>query len=258
MSPLYDRPVKLLFKDMVREFGLHPGDILTRERVLSWFKARYPKVKPATIAAHLILHSTNAPSRVHYNVNPDGTDDLFYQIDAQHYRLYDPATDPSPIYERKGRDAAAGTPNLTEETETPEELVGASEFAYEKDLQSFLSKNLGLIEPGLHLYEEEGITGIEYPAGGRSIDILALDRNRNFVVIELKVSRGYDRVVGQVLRYIAWIAKNLADPNQLVRGVIVAREISEDLLLASSRVPDIELYEYQMSVTLKRVRQGIG
>jgi hypothetical protein len=253
MSPLYDRPVKLLFKDMVQEFGLHPGDILTRERVLSWFKARYPKVKPATIAAHLILHSTNAPSRVHYNVNPDGADDLFFQLDAQHYRLYNPAADPSPIYEKRGGDGAAGGNDLTDEAEGPEEPAAASEFAYEKDLQSFLSKNLGLIEPGLHLYEEEGIKGIEYPAGGRSIDILAVDRNSSFVVIELKVSRGYDRVVGQVLRYMAWIAKNLADPSQSVRGVIVAREISTDLLLASSRVPDIELFEYQMSVKLKPV-----
>jgi endonuclease len=258
VAPLYDKPVRLLFKDMVQEFGLHHGEILTRERVLSWFKARYPKVKPATIAANLILHSTNAPSRVHYNLNPDGADDLFYQIDAQHYRLYDPATDPNPIYQKEGGNGPGAVIDLTDKTEGSEEPAAASEFAYEKDLQSFLSKNLRLIEPGLYLYEEEGITGIEFPAGGRSIDILALDKSSNFVVIELKVSRGYDRVVGQVLRYMAWIAKNLADPNQSVRGVIVAREISEDLLLASSRVPDIELYEYQMSVTLKRVRHSVG
>ena len=32
MSPLYDKPVRLLFKDMVQEVGLQPGDILTREQ----------------------------------------------------------------------------------------------------------------------------------------------------------------------------------------------------------------------------------
>ena len=32
--------------------------------------------------AHLMKLSTNAHSRVHYNVNPDGADDLFYQVDA--------------------------------------------------------------------------------------------------------------------------------------------------------------------------------
>ena len=85
-----------------------------------------------------------------------------------------------------------------------------------------------------------------------TVDILALDSRDNYVVIELKVSRGYDRVVGQLLRYMAWIEKNQADPPQRVRGVIVAREISEDLLLAASRIPDVELFEYKLSVTLEK------
>jgi hypothetical protein len=131
----------------------------------------------------------------------------------------------------------------------------ASEFAYKKDLQSFLSKNLSLIEPGLRLFEDEGINGLEFPAGGRLIDILAVDKNNNYVVIELKVSRGYDRVVGQILRYIAWIEKHQADPGQSVRGVIIAKEITNDLLLASSRVKEIDLFEYELSVFLKKVNQ---
>ena len=139
MSPLYDKPVRLLFKDMVQEVGLHPNDILTREQALSWFKARYPKVKPATISAHLIKLSTNAPSRVHYNVNPDGADDLFYQVDTQHYRLYNPATDFGPIYEKGGDSSAAGGPSMIDDPEGLEELEAASEFAYEKDLQRFLA-----------------------------------------------------------------------------------------------------------------------
>ena len=84
-------------------------------------------------------------------------------------------------------------------------------------------KNLSLLEPGLRLYEEEGITGIEFPAGGRFIDILAVDAQHNYVVIELKVSRGYDRVVGQLLRYMAWVKQHQAEATQQVRGIIVAR-----------------------------------
>jgi len=78
------------------------------------------------------------------------------------------------------------------------------EFAHEKDLQRFLAKNLELIESGLQLYkddEDDQITGLEFPAGDRFIDILAADKSNNYVVIELKVSKGYDRVVGQLLRY---------------------------------------------------------
>jgi len=82
-----------------------------------------------------------------------------------------------------------------------------------------------------------------------------LDNDNNYVVVELKVSRGYDRVVGQILRYMAWIRKNQADKGQIVRGIIIAREISEDLLLACSEIPNIDLYEYQLSVSLKKVNE---
>ena len=83
-----------------------------------------------------------------------------------------------------------------EHKETEEE--NDNEFAYEKDLQNFLAKNLSLIEPGLSLYVEEEITGIEFPVGNRFIDILAIDSYNNYVVMELKVSRGYDSVVGRL------------------------------------------------------------
>ena len=94
------------------------------------------------------------------------------------------------------------------------------------------------------MYEDEDIRGIEFPAGGRFIDLLAVDRAGGYVVIELKVSKGYHRVVGQLLRYMAWIKEDLAAPSQAVRGMIVARTISEDLKLASSLAPGIDPFEY--------------
>ena len=96
-----------------------------------------------------------------------------------------------------------------------------------------------------------GEIGVEFPVGGRFVDLLAVDANRSLVVIELKVSRGYDRVVGQLLRYMGWIEKNLAEDGQAVRGIILANEISEDLKLACSRVADIALFEYEIAVKVK-------
>ncbi len=119
----------------------------------------------------------------------------------------------------------------------------------------FLAKNLNLIENGLTLYSEEGINGLEFPVGNRAIDILAIDKSKNYVVIELKVSRGYDRVVGQILRYMAWIRKYNADKNQKVRGIIIAREITEDLILACSETQSVDLFEYSLSVSLKKVEK---
>jgi hypothetical protein len=119
-------------------------------------------------------------------------------------------------------------------------------------LPNYLVKNLGLIEPGLRLYDEEGITGVEFPVGGRFIDILAIDKEGRYVIVELKVSRGYDRVVGQLLRYMGRVQQNM-EISQPVRGIIVANEITADLKLASSRVPDIRLIEYEISFKLRPV-----
>jgi RecB family endonuclease NucS len=82
---------------------------------------------------------------------------------------------------------------------------------------------------------------------------LAIDSRNSYVVVELKVSRGYDRVVGQLLRYMAWIEKNHAEAAQPVRGFVVAREISDDLILACSRVSGITLFEYALSVQIRKV-----
>jgi hypothetical protein len=244
--PVYDKPIRVLLKDMADAFALQPGQSFTRQQAIDWFAQHYPKIKKGGLTAHLIMLSTNAPARIHYKPHP-GADDFFFKIDSSHFRLYDPKQDPSPIY--KAGDVDVG--NLPMDEEEPKT---AEEFTYERDLRNYLAKNLSKIEPGLKLYEEEdGITGIEFDVGGRRIDILAVSSKGDLVVIELKVSRGYDRVVGQLMRYMAWIRKNQADAGQKVRGVIVAREISEDLLLACSMLQDVQLLEYEMSVSLKPV-----
>jgi hypothetical protein len=241
MPALYDKPVRVLLKDMAEDMGLRPGDVFTREQAVSWFRDHYPNVKEGTVAAHLIKMSTNAPSRLHYNVKADGSDDLFYKIDPSRFRLYEPGKDPAPITE--GR----------REPHMDDDSIADSEFAYEHDLRDYLARNLPLIEPGLSLYQDEGILGVEFPAGNRFIDILAVDKQKNYVVIELKVSRGYDRTVGQLLRYMSWVEQHHAESGRSVRGIIVAKEISEDLRLACRRVSDIRLFEYSLSVSLKPV-----
>lgn len=249
---IYDKPVRDLFREFIADNEITQGKSFNRKSVVAWFNERYPKIKKGTITAHLFMLSTNAPSRVHYSPRSAGQDDLFFQIDATHFRLYQIGVDPGPIQKTEGL--------LTDSTIADSEedygyAVGeAREFAYERDLKNYLAKNLVIIEPGLRLYEDEGITGVEFPAGGRFIDILGVDKSNSYVVIELKVSKGYDRVIGQLLRYMAWIEKNHAEPNQRVRGVIIASSISEDLILASSKISDVELFEYQLSITLKSVK----
>jgi hypothetical protein len=249
---LYSKPVRVLMKEMAADLATAPDAVFTKQDAIKWFAQKYPKIKVGTVTAHLTRLSTNARSRTHYSAKP-GEDDVLYQIDGSHYRHYRPGQDPAPIYAGEAIGETSTVAEGEDEEPTAEPSSAGGEFAYEADLRNYLAKNLIKLEPGLRVYEEEGITGIEFPVGGRFIDILATDAKGSLVVIELKVSRGYDRVVGQLMRYVAWIKKNLAEPNQNVRGVIVARGISEDLLLACSMVPGMELFEYELSLSLKRV-----
>lgn len=243
---IYDKPVRALIPEMVADLAPQKGQLFSKDQAIAWFAQRYPKIKEGTISAHLIRFSTNARSRLHYSPRPD--EDLLFQVDGSRFRGYDPSNDPLPIH------SEADTTTPVSESQADGEPEGPSEFAYESDLRDFLAKNLSIIEPGLRLFEEEGITGVEFPVGGRFIDILAIDAQRGLVVIELKVSRGYDRVVGQILRYMAWIQSHHAEPSQSVRGIIIAREISADLKLACSYLPMVSLLEYQLSVTVRKVK----
>ena len=103
---------------------------------------------------------------------------------------------------------------------------------------------------------EEGLTGIEFDVGGRRIDILAVDKEGALVVIELKVSKGYDRVIGHLLRYMGWVRRNM-DADKPVRGVIIASKITDDLLLATSAIPKVKLVEYELSFSLRAVKSSL-
>lgn len=240
---IYDRPVRLLMREMINELAPEAGVVFTRQQAISWFTQHYPKVKDGTVSAHLLRFSTNSRSRHHYSPRHD--EELLFQIDVGRFRRYDPANDPAPL---DAQDSVS-----PDDVEAGDASPEPSQFAYESDLRDFLARNLSIIEPGLQLYEDEGITGVEFPVGGRFADILSVDAQGRLVVIELKVSRGYDRVIGQLLRYVSWISQHQAEEGQGVRGMIIAREISEDLRLACSSIPDVELFEYELAVTLRRV-----
>ena len=90
------------------------------------------------------------------------------------------------------------------------------------------------------------------PGTSRRIDILAIDVQGKFVVIELKVSRGYERVVGQILFYQSSI-KTIFKQDK-VRAVIIAREILPEIKTATEYLTDFELFEYQLSVTLNKIK----
>lgn len=257
---IYDKSAKALIKDMVEAWELKPGQVFTTSRALEWFAQNYPLLKPRGIFANLILCSTNDKNRLHHPSMSE-EDDLLFKVGSGQFRLYEPGKDPAPIHEMVEGDvalqeAASTDSDLEEGDEEASELSsGSTQFLLEKDLQNYLAKNLEVIEAGLKLYENEDLKVIEADAGnGRRIDILAQDVKGGIVVIELKVSRGYDRVVGQLLRYMNWVRLELAEQGQRVRGIIVCRTMSEDLRLACASMKDVELFEYKLSVAVSKVK----
>ncbi|MBC6445251.1 MAG: DUF91 domain-containing protein [Alphaproteobacteria bacterium GM202ARS2] len=248
-------------RDLLWEFAekeLTPGKTFSPRDAVVWVERHYPKrYKSSTIQLHVAgMATNNAGHRQHHpHIRPDTAEkwNLFYKIDSSHYRLYDPKTDPSPVY-GKDADDEGGINGDIEETDV--DNVEAERFAFERDLQNYIAKNLDKIEKGLRLYEDEdgSYNGIEYPAGKKRIDILAVATNGDFVVIETKVSKSYDRVIGQILNYIGWVKKNLADNKQNVRGVIVAHEIMEDLRNAVESVGHVKLVEYKISFQLQTIK----
>jgi len=245
MKRIYGKTTKELIKEFVLEKKKSGINEFQRNDIRNWFKKNYPNIKRGTIDAHLTLLTVNASSRIHYNVHSDGSDDLFIQKDDGTLILYDSEkSNLKPIYK-----------SYDQKTYVDDELNNSisTEFAYEEDLKNYLAKNLNILESGLVLYEDDGVTGIEFDAGGRFLDILAIDKNNNYVVIELKVSKGYDRVIGQLLRYMGWIEQNLCDSNQKVRGIIVARNISEDLKIACKKIKEVLLFEYNLNISVKKI-----
>lgn len=128
---------------------------------------------------------------------------------------------------------------------------GSLQFALEAHLRDFLAKNLERIEPGLRLNNSAENMGIEYPVGGGRIDLLAVDRNGKYVVIELKLSQGRNKALGQLIYYMSWVDRHLG--NGPCRGFIIASEITDELTLAVARVPGVSLAKYKMNFAIEPV-----
>jgi hypothetical protein len=125
-----------------------------------------------------------------------------------------------------------------EDDETgPEDVIKSyGSISMENDLRDFLADNIFLVEKGLTL------VGKEYDTreAGR-IDLLCKDKSGYHVVIELKKGRIGHEVVGQTLKYMGWVQKNLS---KKVRGIIIVNEPDDKLLYAAMPVGNLIKVKY--------------
>jgi restriction system protein len=136
------------------------------------------------------------------------------------------------LTEEPNAQTVSGPDEATDEiTLGPEQYV----FALEKYLEEFVVSNFDAVfKRKMHIYEDaQGINGQQYPTDIGPIDILAVEADSNsFVVIELKKARTSDQVVGQILRYMGWVKKNLCKGGQAVKGIVICRHSDEKLSYA--------------------------
>src|SRR5437870_2487760 len=114
----------------------------------------------------------------------------------------------------------------------PEAIEDPNAFVLEKYLEDFIVSNFDTIFKGeLRIYEDaQGNDGQQYATDIGPIDILAHEPTSNaFIVIELKKGRPSDQVVGQVLRYMGWVKKNLCKDGQSVKGLVICRDPDDKL-----------------------------
>ena len=162
------------------------------------------------------------------------------------------------------------TADITKYTQELEKLIGGNGsvqiistdvtiedptvFALEKHLEDFLVNNWKNTELGrtFDIYEEEGeLVGQQYPSDTGPIDILAISKDRQtLLVVELKKGRVSDNVVGQIQRYMGYVKDELAEDTQNVKGVIIGLEDDIRIKRALSVTQNIEFYRYRVNFEL--------
>jgi hypothetical protein len=206
-----------------------PNDIIRKVQEKS------PEIPAGTIRSYVIAMAPNHPSSIHHP-STRKLHGFFEYLDRGRFRLkanIDEITEPN-----------------GEEEDTIEENLEEVQISLEGDLESFIVKDLTSIEDGLSQYQ--GDRGEQFSVDSGRIDVLAVDKEGSFVVIELKAGTATDSVLAQVLAYMADVKNTLADQKR-VRGIIIAYDFSNRLTSAVSLLEDVAIMKYKVRFDFERV-----
>lgn len=224
------------------------------------------EINENSITCSIISGSVNHRSRIHYTENKkpriaNTKYDYLFNIGRGRVVWYEP--EKHGVWEiasaDDGRLSVRLAEGVAENDQTIVQVAGGADeasgmFALEAHLRDYLAKSLPKLSedgPSLSLYRTDERDGVEFQTDVGPIDILATGNN-DFYVFELKLGRGPDAALGQILRYMGWVKKHLAGDNN-VHGIIVASDIGQKLKYAATQVPNVRLMEYNLDVTLRPV-----
>jgi hypothetical protein len=209
---------------------------LTKAQVFAWIgnSFRDADFNPNTLQAQLYRSCVNSKAKT------SAPKILWYEKSNKTYRLRLP-TDPT----NEDQVAIADV-----ESEEEIEFQAGSTFALEAHLRDYLARNLTILEKGLRLWSDSP-PSVEYSIDNRRIDILAKDRDGVPVVVELKLSRGHERTLGQALYYRGKLKQVLKVSR--VRIIMVAAEITDELRIASIEVTDVDVFSYRLTMQVQKI-----
>ena len=168
-----------------------------------------------------------------------------WTLDALHWR----------VISHDGNDGKAGEPvPPTGDVQT---------FGLERHLHDFLRDNWGRTSLGKEwaLYAEQGDdeAGYEYVTDIGKIDLLAKHRTKpRWLVVELKRAQTSDETAGQVLRYMGWVRRKMAQKGATVEGLIIAHDADDKLRYAISELADVKLMLYDVSFSLQNDSKALS
>lgn len=269
-------PVRELIKEAVRA----QGGIVSIDDIRRYILGRWTGVNQNTITAQTTVCTVNHRSRVHFPENSkvrkanDPRYDFLYRVSPGRVEMFDPSRhgDWEIARDADGRLVARRLDLLEGPVEVDNDISNGDAnndsqslsvappqtlaFPLESHLRDFLAQNIAELRidggPLTLFMDEAGHDGVEYLTLIGPIDLLTVDAESNFVIFELKLGRGPDQAIGQLLRYMGWVKRELAGDRK-VRGAIVARGIDKKLRYAAQIVPDILLFEYDVKFDLRVV-----
>ncbi len=97
------------------------------------------------------------------------------------------------------------------------------EYMNESEISDYIARHPEIVEKGLRVIARERRVGEGY------VDILARDKDNNYVVIEVKRVTASEEAVRQLYSYVEELRK--ANPDAPIRGILVAPSITKDALM---------------------------
>lgn len=209
--------------EVIAEYSYHPDNILPHRRSVRWFPVL---IERSSMSQELRNSSGSTGTTAHVSQYAEEIEKLIGSVRPLTIVSNDPIVEDPSV------------------------------FALEKHLEDFLVRNWKQTELGktYDIYQEDGeLVGQQYPSDTGPIDLLAISKDKKtLLVVELKRGRVSDSVVGQIQRYMGFVKEELAEPNQEVKGIIIALEDDTRIKRALSVAPNIEFFRYQVSFKLFR------